>query len=128
MVAKKRKKFNFKKIKKVFYFLMISFIVIILIISCFNIFQKRTNAEKELKTLNNEIDQLSREKDLLNFTLEETYSEEFLERIAREELGMQKPGETVYIIKKETSEDEKEENKNYNFFEKVINWLRSLPE
>ncbi|MCK9626910.1 MAG: septum formation initiator family protein, partial [Bacteroidales bacterium] len=58
----------------------------------------------------------------------ETYSDEFLERIAREDLGMQKPGETIYIIKKEADEIELEEEKSYNFFERIINWLKSLPE
>lgn len=128
MVAKKRKKFNFKKIKNIFSFLVISFFAIILIISCFNIFQKRLDAEKELEILNKEMDQLTKERDLLNFTLGETYSDEFLERIAREELGMQKPGETIYIIKKETIENESIEKENDSFWERIINWLKSLPE
>lgn len=128
MVAKKRKKFNFKKVKKIFYFLAISFFVIVLLISCFNIYKKRVTAEKELNILNQEIDELNREKDLLNFTLGETHSDEFLERIAREELGMQKPGETIYIIKKESSEKEQIKEENYSFFERIMNWLKSLPE
>ncbi|MDD2274711.1 MAG: septum formation initiator family protein [Candidatus Pacebacteria bacterium] len=128
MVAKKRKKFNFKKVKTIFYFLTISFFVIVLLISCFNIYKKRVTAEKELNILNQEIDGLNREKDLLNFTLGETHSDEFLEKIAREELGMQKPGETIYIIKKELSEKEQIKEENYSFFERIMNWLKSLPE
>ena len=128
MVAKKRKKFNFKKIKEIFIFLLISFLVVLLIVACFNIFQKRMATEKELNILNEELNQLSKENDLLNYTLGETYSDEFLERIAREELGMQKPGETIYIIKKEIDGVELVEKENYSFFERIINWLKGLPE
>jgi cell division protein FtsB len=126
MVAKKRKKFNFKKIKDILIFLLISFLIVLLIISCFNIFQKRMATEKELNILNEELNELKKENDILNYTLGETYSDEFLERIAREDLGMQKPGETIYIIKKEADEIELEEEKSYNFFERVTNWLKEI--
>jgi len=128
MVTKKRKKFNLKKIKNIFLFLLISCLVILLLIACFNIFQKRMDAQRELSILNNELNELTVENDLLNYTLGETYSDEFLERIAREELGMQKPGETVYIIKKEIDEVELLEKEKESFFERIINWLKSLPE
>ena len=39
---------------------------------------------------------------------------------------MQKPGETIYIIKKEADEIELEEEKSYNFFERVTNWLKEI--
>jgi cell division protein FtsB len=128
MVAKKRKKFNFKKVKDIFLFLLISSLAVLLLISCFNIFQKRMTTEKELNILNEELDKLNKENDLLNYTLGETYSDEFLERIAREDLGMQKPGETIYIIKKEIDEIELEKKEDVNLFERIINWLKSLPE
>jgi len=86
------------------------------------------DAQRELSILNNELNELTVENDLLNYTLGETYSDEFLERIAREELGMQKPGETVYIIKKEIDEVELLEKEKESFFERIINWLKSLPE
>jgi len=130
MVAKNRKKFNLNKknILKWFYIFLLTMIFIILLISCFNIFQKRIDNEKELEAVNQELDNLIKQRDLLNFTLGETYSEEYLERVAREDLNMQKPGEIVYIIKKESSEMVNEEEKEYNFFEKIINWIQGLPE
>lgn len=130
MVAKKRKKFNFnkKKILNIFYIIVISLLFIILIISCFNIYQKRVSSGKDLIKINKEIDELTKEKDILSFTLGETYSDEYLERIAREDLGMQKPGETVYIIKKDFSEEEIEKVREINLFEKIRNWFSNLPE
>ena len=89
MVTKRRKKFNLKKIKNIFLFLLISCFVILLLVACFNIYQKRMDAQRELGILNKELNELTRENDLLNYTLGETYGDEFLERIAREELGMQ---------------------------------------
>ena len=130
MVAKNRKKFNLNKknILKWFSIFLSTTIFITLLISCFNIFQKRIDNEKELEAVNQELDNLIKQRDLLNFTLGETYSEEYLERVAREDLNMQKPGEIVYIIKKESSEMVNEEEKEYNFFEKIINWIQGLPE
>lgn len=130
MVAKKRRKFNFnkKKILRFFYTLIIASLLVLLIISCFNIFQKRMTTEKELESINEELENLTKQRDLLNFTLGETYSEEYLEKVAREDLSMQKPGETVYIIKKEGSGDNESIVKEYSFFEKIFNWIRGLPE
>jgi len=128
MVTKKRKKHNLKKIKNIFLILLISFFIVLLLTACFNIWQKRMDAQRELSILNKELNDLTVENDLLNYTLGETYSDEFLERIAREELGMQKPGETVYIIKKEIDEVELLEKEKQSFFERIINWLKSLPE
>ena len=84
--------------------------------------------EKELESINKELENLTRQRDLLNFTLGETYSEEYLERVAREDLSMQKPGETVYIIKKEGFNDDENTVKEYSLFEKIFNWIRGLPE
>jgi len=128
MVTKKRKKHNLKKIKNIFLILLISFFIVLLLTACFNIWQKRMDAQRELSILNKELNDLTVENDLLNYTLGETYSDEFLERIAREELGMQKPGEIVYIIKKEIDEVELLEKEKQSFFERIINWLKSLPE
>jgi cell division protein FtsB len=128
MVTKRRKKFNLKKIKNIFLILLISFFIVLLLTACFNIWQKRMDAQRELSILNKELNDLTVENDLLNYTLGETYSDEFLERIAREELGMQKPGEIVYIIKKEIDEVELLEKEKQSFFERIINWLKSLPE
>ena len=136
MVAKKRKKgkwkinFNRKKITN-YFFLSFSIVLIsFLALSCFNIYQKQRSSEKDMNSLIEEIKRLEKERDLLNFTLGETFSDEYLERVAREDLGMQKPGEKIYVIKKDINlEEEKEELLKESFFDKIKKWFSNiLPE
>jgi len=136
MVAKKRKKgkwkinFNRKKVTN-YFFLSFSIILIsFLALSCFNIYQKQRSSEKDMNSLIEEIERLEKERDLLNFTLGETFSEEYLERVAREDLGMQKPGEKIYVIKKDINlEEEKEELLEESLFDKIKKWFSNiLPE
>jgi len=137
MVAKKRRKvkwkinFDKKKVTETFYFLFSALVILFLAFSCFNIYEKKKSSERDLLILNNQMKELEKEKDLLSFTLGETYSDEYLERVAREDLGMQKPGEKIFIIKKETSIEEIEEVEEVSFSNKVINWFKdvfNLPE
>lgn len=136
MVAKKRKKgkwkinFNRKKVTN-YFFLSFSIVLIsFLALSCFNIYQKQRSSEKDMNSLIEEIERLEKERDLLNFTLGETFSEEYLERVAREDLGMQKPGEKIYVIKKDINlEEEKEELLEESLFDKIKKWFSNiLPE
>jgi cell division protein FtsB len=137
MVAKKRKKvkwkinINKKKITETFWLSFLFFIIIFLTFSCFNIYEKKRTSEKNLDILNKQIEELKKEKDLLSFTLGETYSDEYLERVAREDLGMQKPGEKIFIIKKEVEEIEEKIIKETSFYDRAMNWFKNafnLPE
>lgn len=59
------------------------------------LYNKKENLKQQTQQLNKESEQLSRKIELLS-------NDPFLiEKISREEYGMRKPGETVYIIKKE---------------------------
>lgn len=136
MVAKKRKKgkwkinFNRKKITNYFFLSFSVVLISFLALSCFNIYQKQRSSEKDMNSLIEEIERLEKERDLLNFTLGETFSDEYLERVAREDLGMQKPGEKIYVIKKDINlEEEKEELLKESFFDKIKKWFSNiLPE
>ena len=136
MVAKKRKKgkwkinFNRKKITNYFFLSFSVVLISFLALSCFNVYQKQRSSEKDMNSLIEEIERLEKERDLLNFTLGETFSDEYLERVAREDLGMQKPGEKIYVIKKDINlEEEKEELLEDSLFDKIKKWFSNiLPE
>jgi len=73
-----------------------------------------------LKKLEATTESLNKEKEKLDFELGNTNSEAYLEKVAREELGLQKPGEQVIVIKKEGEEVKSEEEKsNFQFFKNV---------
>lgn len=130
MLSKKGKKvkrgihIDKRKLSIFFWSIFCVWFVGFLLYSNAKIFQKRTDLGNELEKLDNSVETLSKEKDSLKFSLGETYSDEYLERVAREDLGMQKPGEKVVVIKKSGSEEEK--GKEDNVLQNIINWFNSL--
>lgn len=132
MLAKKQKKvkwgihINKKKASIVFWAIFGIWFIVFLLYSNIKMFQKRTELDKNLKTLDSTVESLTKEQDSLNFSLGETNSSEYLERVAREDLGMQKKGEQVVVIKKESSA-ERDSNNNgaLQMVSEVIDWVKS---
>ena len=130
MLPKKGKKvkwgirINKKKVSIVFWALFCLWFVAFLLYSNILIFGKRSDIGRELQKLDNTVETLTKESDLLKFKLGETYSEEYLERVAREDLGMQKEGETVVVIKKGGTEEGME--KEQDILQNIQNWFNSL--
>jgi cell division protein FtsL len=58
---------------------------------------KIVNAKKENHALQNKIEEVEKDNERLKATLESVASAEYLERAAREQLGLVRPGERVYI-------------------------------
>ncbi|MFA5729999.1 MAG: septum formation initiator family protein [Candidatus Paceibacterota bacterium] len=134
MLAKKGKKvkwgihFNKKKIAIVFWTIFGFWFIFFLLYSNIKMFQKRTELDKNLETLDSTIESMTKEKDSLNFSLGETDSSDYLERVAREDLGMQKPGEQVVIIKKDSgiAENNNSNNGVLQIIEGFVNWIKGL--
>lgn len=121
MVSKKRKKIKSKNNAGVIAGLVVLVLLIVfLAYSNINLLTKRSELGEDLSSLNLEQDELLKQRETLKFDLGETYSEAYLERVAREDLDMQKPGETVYVIKKEgESEQEEGDSEGISFLQKL---------
>ena len=134
MLAKKGKKvkwgihFNKKKIAIVFWTIFGFWFIFFLLYSNIKMFQKRTELDKNLETLDSTVESLTKEKDSLSFSLGETNSSDYLERVARDDLGMQKPGEQVVIIKKDsgTVENNNSNNGVLQIIEGLVDWIKDL--
>lgn len=133
MLAKKYKKvkwgfhINKKKIAIVFWSIFGLWFIVFLLYSNIKMFQKRTELDNNLEKLDSTIESLNKDKDSLNFRLGETNSSEYVEKVAREDLGMQKPGEQVVIIKKEGNANTGNENKNgvLQIAQGLVDWIKS---
>jgi len=134
MLAKKHKKvkwginFNKKKASIVFWTIFGLWFIVFLLYSNIKMFQKRMELDKNLETLDSTVESLSEEKDSLNFSLGETDSSEYLERVAREDLGMQKAGEQVVVIKKDSSAESGNSSNNsvLQIVSGLIDWIKGL--
>lgn len=88
------KKFSFKKVYKRLFVLIFS----IYVIYTFIMQQQILNAyQAEAKKYNQQIEKAQEEQENLNATKNNINSNEYIEQIAREKLGMYLPNEHVYI-------------------------------
>jgi cell division protein FtsB len=130
MIAKKNKKVksiinDWKRRLSIVGFV---FLIAVLLNANIRIFIEKNKAEKELKKIEDAIEIEVKEKERYNFELGKSSGEEYLEKIAREELGLQKPGEQIIVIKKQ-EEIEQEEEQNKGTMEKIVDWFKGfLPE
>lgn len=128
MIAKNNKKVKgiFNDLKRKVILGGLIFLVVFMLYTNIKIIEERKRAEKELIKIEEQIQDKQKEKDKYNFELGKSNTEEYLERVAREELGLQKPGEQVIIIKKQEEEGGAEQIKNKSFIEKIFDWFEGL--
>ncbi len=128
-----------KKIKKTSKnpFRLLLFILLVLIL-CWSIYPLKYHLEQKKKNsaLEREIIKLKKENKVFKEELIRLKSPEYVESIAREELGLIKPGEETYLVitAKEESQEEtgqvgKEEKaleNDYSFLQKIVSYFREL--
>jgi len=127
MITKKfKKKKSFQTIFfQVLFGLFAITIAVFLIVSNFKINKRRQELISQITFLEKEIQILEEKNEQLKAGIARTESESYLEREARERLGLKKPGEEVVAIKKvESEEAEKPEEKNFwdKIWEKIQFW------
>jgi cell division protein FtsB len=92
---------------------VITIVVIIALIAVFNFYQNMTKMnqlENQIKKIESQITQAEAENQKLKRQLENSNSYEYIEEVAREKLGLVKPGEKMFIpVEEEENSDSKEE-------------------
>lgn len=99
---KNKEKTKGKKIRINFFYLLV--MVIFVLVSSSNIYKQyldRVELENEIKNLKYEIDQEEKRNEELKSQTEFHESDEYIEKVAREQLGMIKSNEKVYIERTE---------------------------
>jgi len=93
---------------------VITIVVVIAVIAAFNFYQniaKMNQLENQIEKIEAQISQAETENEKLKRQLENSNSSEYIEEVAREKLGLVKPGEKMFIPveEEENSDSEKEE-------------------
>ena len=105
-------------------FLSILFVAIIgfLIISNLRVSKKRESFISQIEALKKEIQALEEKKEKLQAGIQESQSESFLEKEARERLNLKKPGEEVAAVlpPEEKKEVNPRELKEKNLWQKIL--------
>ncbi len=93
--------------------------LVFLLLSNLRLFQKRADHLSILEQLEEKEEKLEAKKEHLEKDLEAVHSPAYLERIAREQLRLVKPGEKVVVIQIQETEEEPEEEPGFWKFD----WL-----
>lgn len=103
-------------------------IVIVLIWSDINIYQKRKGLESQIELYQNQIESLKKANKDLEDKIVNSDNIDYLEKIAYEELGEQKPGEkgVIFIAPKEQLEKSEEPKRFWTgWISNTWNWIKS---
>ncbi|MFW6001477.1 MAG: FtsB family cell division protein [Halanaerobium sp.] len=96
---------------------VITIIIIIALIAAFNFYQnmvKLNQIENEVEEIESQIARAEAENEELKEQIDNTSSDEYIEEIAREKLGLVKPGEKMFIPVEEEAEESEEEEAESN--------------
>lgn len=127
MITKVRKIKKGTRGKKLFFPILVAVLVLLvigfLIKTNLKIKQRRAKLTAQIEVLQEEIQSLEEKNQELKQGISQAGSEEYLERVAREELGLKAPGEEVVVISMEGEEEEKEvEEEKKTWWE----WLKGI--
>lgn len=126
MVAKLRKKRRVQSSQNrtgiIVFGIVFLLIIGFLVVTNITIYKRRVLLRERIETVSRQIQELKGEKSTLQEEILTAESQERLEKTAREQLNLKKPGEEVVVIirEQEQKEEEKEEEKKASWNPK--NW------
>ena len=127
MIAKKqKKKKSFQEIFLSVLFVFFTLAIIgLLAVSNFKIRERRKELLAQIETLEKEIQNVENKNQELKAGISESQTQDYLEKEAREKLGLKKPGEEVVAIKKIQSEEKPTEQKEEkSLWQKFLEFLK----
>ena len=127
MIAKRRKKK--KSFQEIFLSVLFVFftlaIIGLLTVSNLKIRERRKELLSQIETLEKEIQNVEKKNQELKAGISESQTEDYLEKEAREKLGLKKPGEEVVAIKKIQSEEkQKEQKEEKSLWQKILEFFK----
>ena len=128
MVAdfKKKKNTLFRKILLIGGLILTLLVFISLVFADINVYNKRKKLDSQIENLKNKIQDIESENKNLKENISKTNDEKYIEKIAREELDLQKPGEKVFSFVKDSSQPQQNNQNQKNFFQQWLDWLKGL--
>ncbi len=121
MLAKKgkNKKASQAVLFSVIFVLLFFAVTGFLVVSNWNINQKRNDLNTKIESLRKEIQDLEEKKVELQAGINQSQSSEYLEEVARESLDLKKPGEDVVVVKQSASTTEETAAQEKSFWQKI---------
>jgi cell division protein FtsL len=115
MVAKFKKNKKIKSLKdkilSVFLISLVLFIVGFIVVTNWKINRRREELINRVSLLKEEVQKLEEKNRELKEKKLDSESEDYLEKVARDQLDLKKPGEEVVVVQKEEEEKEEEQER-----------------
>ncbi len=95
--------------------IVISIVAVIVIVAAFNFWQnieKMNHLQSKIDEMEEKIEKAEAENEELKEQLENTNDPEYIEEVAREKLGLVKPGEMLLVPVEEKQQEDNEESKD----------------
>lgn len=106
--------------------ILILSIVVLLVVANFRIYQKRESLISRIENLKNKIEDIKNENSNLKESISKADDNEYTEKIAREELDLQKPGEKVFSFVMAQNQELQNNKDQKNIFQVWLGWIRGL--
>lgn len=97
-----------------------------LIVATTRVHNKKKQLEAHLESLEQKVEQMQVKNDNLKEGISESDNPEYIEKVAREELGLQQPGETVISFIAPESQEIPKEVKQQNILQRMIGAITGL--
>lgn len=90
-----------------------------LVISNWQTSRQRTNLNSQIETLQKQIQAAEQEKANLEKGMSQVQTQAYQEEVARNDLGMQKPGEEAVVVEPQTTSTQEAQPVQKNFFQRI---------
>ena len=120
MITKTRKKRSYQSLlASIFIGILTLGLIGFLVVSNWRINERKSELMSRIESLKEEIQTLEEEKAKLLAGIDMSQSEENKEKVAKDQLGLKKPGEEVVSIKQEQNEEEVKQEEKKSFWQKI---------
>ena len=97
---------------------------VLLVIANIKIYKKKQQLTTQIQSLENKIQETKNRNEELKEGIVKSNDSQYIEKVAREELDLQKPGEKVFSFVKAKEEGKDEKNASKNIFQNLSAWIR----
>ncbi len=129
MIADFKKKQKSGALKKIGIFLIgicIAMVAVFLVMANVNMYKKRQELNAQVRALQNKIAETKSKNLELQRGISEADNDQYLEKVAREELDMQKPGEKVFSFIKPQTQNTPSNEEQKSIWQKWLSWTSGL--
>ena len=132
MVADFKKNQKRKPSKKIFFIfggILLLLLLIVLIIADVKVYRKKKQLNTQIESLKNKIEEIKVKNEQLEQGIAKADDSQYIEKVAREELDLQMPGEKVFSFVVSPSEKQEVQENKKNFFQTWIDgffgWIKN---